>query len=136
MHDATLVQAFISCHLDYCNSLLYGINDRFLHRVQSVHNTAACLVTGARRCDHITPVLQQLHWLPVCQQIIFKIAGLVRQLLAGVAPMYLADNCSQLSDIGRRPLHSSSSDIQMLSVPSTHNRFGDKLYSRRSLIVE
>ena len=63
----TLVQAFISCRLDCCNSLLFGISDGLLHRLQSVENAAACLVTGARRCDHITPVLRQLHWLPVRQ---------------------------------------------------------------------
>ena len=75
----TLVQAFISCRLDCCNSLLFGISDGLLHRLQSVQNAAARLVTGARRCDHITPVLRQLHWLPVHQrEIVFKIAGLVR----------------------------------------------------------
>jgi len=61
----TLVQAFISCRLDYCNSVLYGISDGLLRRLQSVQNAAARLVSGARRRDHITPVLQQLHWLPV-----------------------------------------------------------------------
>ena len=61
----TLVQAFISCRLDYCNSLLFGISDGLLRRLQSVQNAVARLVTGARRCDHITPVLRQLHWLPV-----------------------------------------------------------------------
>jgi len=41
------------------------------------------VVTGARRCDHITPVLRQLHWLQVRQRVVFKIAGLVHQSLAG-----------------------------------------------------
>jgi len=53
----TLVQAFISCRLDYCISLLFGISDGLLHCLQSVQNAAVRLVTGARRCDHITPVL-------------------------------------------------------------------------------
>ena len=57
----TLVQAFISCRLDYCNSLLFGISDGLLRRLQSVPNAAARLVTGARRCDHITPVLSLIH---------------------------------------------------------------------------
>ena len=52
----TIAQAFISCHLDCCNSLLYGIFDSLLQRLQSVQNAAARLVTGTRRCDHITPV--------------------------------------------------------------------------------
>ena len=53
----TLVQAFISCCLDYCNSLLYGVTDNVMRRVQSLQNAAARLITGAidvvttlRRC--------------------------------------------------------------------------------------
>jgi len=42
----TLVQAFISCRLDYCNSLFYGINDGLMSRLQSVQNAAARLVSG------------------------------------------------------------------------------------------
>jgi len=118
----TLVQAFISCRLDYCNLLLYGINDRLLRRLQSVQNAAARLVTGAHRCDHITPVLRQLHWLPVCQRVVFKIAGLVHQSLFGSAPAYLADDCRLLSDVGRRPLRSNSNDTRKLLVSQTHNK--------------
>jgi len=125
----TLVQAFISCHLDYCNSLLYGISDELLQRLQSVQNTAARLVTGARCSDHITPVIWQLHWLSVCQRVAFKIAGLVHQSLAGAAPAYHADDCHLLSDVGRRPLRSHSNDIRKLLVPRTHNKLGDRSFS-------
>jgi len=61
----TLVQAFISCCRDYCNSLLYGMSDG-LRRLQLLQNAAARLVSGACWRDHIIrPVLQQLHWPPV-----------------------------------------------------------------------
>jgi len=125
----TLVQAFISCCLDYCNSLLYGIGDGLLQRFQSVQNAAARLVTGARRSDHITPVLRQLHWLPVRQRVAFKIAGLLHQSLAGAAPAYLADDCHLLSDAGRRPLRFHSNDTRKLLLPRTHNKLGDRSFS-------
>jgi len=64
--------AFISCRLDYCNSLLAGVADVYLRRLQSLQNAAARLVSGAYRHDHITPVLVGLHWLPVRQRIIYK----------------------------------------------------------------
>jgi len=117
----TLVQAFISCRLDYCNSLLFGISDGLLRRLQSVQNAATRLVTGARRCDHITPVLRQLHWLPVRQRVVFKIAGLEHQSLVGAAPAYLADDCRLLSDVGRRPLRFNSNDTRKLLVPRTQS---------------
>jgi len=49
----SLVHAFISCRLDYCNALLYGIADGQLQRLQSVQNAAARLVTGTQHTDHI-----------------------------------------------------------------------------------
>jgi len=56
-----LIPVFISCHLDYCNSLLFGINNGLLRHMQLVQNAAARLVTGAQQCDHVTLLLQQLH---------------------------------------------------------------------------
>ena len=71
-----LAQAFISTRLDYCNSLMYDISDNLNRRPQAVQNAAARPITSARRCEHITPVLQQLHWLPVRQCVHFKLAVL------------------------------------------------------------
>ena len=62
--DTRLSPAFINCRLDYCNSVLAG-PDAYFQRLQSVRNAAARLVSGARRHDHITPVLVSLYWLPV-----------------------------------------------------------------------
>ena len=61
----TLVHAFISSRLDYCNSLMYGIAENQLDKLQRIQNTAARLVAGVKKCDHISPVLRRLHWLPV-----------------------------------------------------------------------
>jgi len=77
----TLVQAFISNRLDHCNSLLYGITDNLFRRLQAVQNAAARLITGVRRLEHITPVLRQLHWLPVRQRVHFKLAVMVFKAL-------------------------------------------------------
>ena len=51
----TTVQSFVSTHLDYCNSLVYGIADGLMQRLQAIQNAAARLITGARRRDHISP---------------------------------------------------------------------------------
>ena len=51
--------------------MLYGMSDCLLRKVQ---NAAARLVTGARRYDHITPVLHQLRWLSVRQRVEYKVA--------------------------------------------------------------
>jgi len=45
----TLVQAFLSCHLDYCNLLFFRIAEGLMNQLQSVQNTAGRPVTGTRR---------------------------------------------------------------------------------------
>ena len=114
----TLAQAFVGGRLDYCNSLLYGVSEDLLRRLQSIQNAAARFITGARKYDHISPVLRDLHWLPLRQRIIFKIATLMHQCLNGLAPPYLATDCISISSMpGRRQLRSATSG--QLYIPRT-----------------
>jgi len=70
---SNLIHAFITSRLDFCNSLYYGIPDCELYRLQKILNQAARLLTGASKHQHITPILYQLHWLPVEHRITYKI---------------------------------------------------------------
>jgi len=58
---AAATTSYDNFDLDYCNALPYGVSEGLLRRVQSVQNAAAPLATGARRRDHIMPILRQLH---------------------------------------------------------------------------
>ena len=123
----TLVQVFMSCRLDYCNALFYGITDNLFRRLQSIQNAAARLLTGTRRRDHISPVLSRLHWLPVKQRVVFKLVILVFKSLRVESPSYLADNWEFIADSGRRCLRSA--DANALTVPLTYTRLGDRSFS-------
>jgi hypothetical protein len=69
---ATLVHAFISSKLDSLNSLLVGVPDYVLKRLQMIQNNAARIVLRKKKCEHVTPLLKQLHWLLVKYRIKFK----------------------------------------------------------------
>ena len=76
-------------------------------------------VFASSKCDHITPLLRQLHWLKVPWQIDYKLAVLVYKCLYGLAPSYLADELHHPAESEfRRRLRSASS--HELSVPRTH----------------
>jgi len=128
----SLVQAFVSCRLDYCNSVLAGVADVYLQRLQSVQNAAARLVFGARRHNHITPVLvglHGLHWLPVRQRIIYKTAVLVLKILHDAAPRYLAELCVPAYSMhGRQQqLRSTASGTRL--VPRTRTATGQHSFA-------
>ena len=87
-----LVHAFVSSRLDYCNSLLAGVSDELVNRLQSVLRSAARLVLRKRKFDPVSiDLCERLHWLPIRQRIQYKLGLLVYKCLHGLAPSYLSD---------------------------------------------
>ena len=80
-----LVNAIITSRLDYCNSLMFGIPKELISQLQKRQNHAARVITKWRKYNHITPVLVDLHWLPMKQRIDFKILLLTYKALNGLA---------------------------------------------------
>uniref|UniRef100_A0A3P9C069 Reverse transcriptase domain-containing protein n=1 Tax=Maylandia zebra TaxID=106582 RepID=A0A3P9C069_9CICH len=85
-----LIHAFVSSHLDYCNSLFTSLDKSSLSRLQTIQNAAARLLTRSTKRVHITPILYSLHWLPIEFRIRFKILVLTYRALNGQAPDYLS----------------------------------------------
>jgi len=112
------VVSLVLTHLDFGNAPLAGMASSQLNILQSVMNAAARLVCSAWKCDHITPLLQDLHWLRVPQRIEFKLAVLAFRCLHGMALPYYARELRHVADMdSRRHLHSAST--LKLNIPST-----------------
>ena len=68
-----IVTALVLSNLDYCNALLSGITAHQLQRLRRIQKWAARMISGIKLKDHITPILQDLHWLPVNFRISYKL---------------------------------------------------------------
>ena len=68
---SSLVAALVLARLDGGNATLAGLPACQLNRLQYVLHAAARLVYGARKFDHVTPLLRELHWLSVPERITF-----------------------------------------------------------------
>jgi len=82
----------VVCKVDYCISVLAGISGSLQNRMQSVLNAAARLICSARKSEHITPMLRDLHWLRVPKGIQFRLCVLGFRCVHGTSPAYLVSN--------------------------------------------
>ena len=112
----TLAVALILSRIDYCNTLLAGLPEKQLCRVQSLINTTARLITGTRKFDHITPVLKKLHWVKVRDRVVYKILLLIFKCRLGYGPKYISERLIPISEI---PERLRSSDSTNLYVPKS-----------------
>ena len=87
----TLVHAFVTSNFDHCNSLFYGMHQYLLNELQTIQNGAARVAMLVPKFEHITPVMVELHWLPVKYRIMYKILLLVFKCLSGEATTYLQE---------------------------------------------
>jgi len=99
-----------------------------LHAHHHQLNVAARLVFLCSRYDHITPLIQELHWLRIEQQITFKLSVHVIRHLNGLATSYLSRDLQRVSDLAARQRLRSSSTSMLVVQPTRLPTVGDRAF--------
>ena len=120
-----LVCSLVMPRLDYGNISLYGVAESLLDKLQRVQNAAGRLVVQCPRTDHITPVLYDLHWLPIRSRIMYKMLVTTFRALHHEAPAYITEMLIPYTP--SRTLRSLNTAL--LTVPATSTHYGDRAYS-------
>ena len=121
----SLTHAFVSSRLDNMNSLLFDVPKELLKKLELIQHQAARIVKKESKYCHITPILQDLHWLPIQYRIQFKILLLVYKSIHGEGPAYLA---SMLEEY-RPSRHLRSAGQSRLVEPRVHRKYGERAFS-------
>jgi hypothetical protein len=121
----TLANSLVSSKLDYCNSLYFGIPQSNIAKLQRIQNSLARAITSTSKRQHISPVLKELHWLPVKQRIEFKISLLTFKTLQNHQPTYLYEMLTPPT----HTISTRSTDSSALMVPHTQTVIGKRAFS-------
>ena len=122
---AKAVNSLVTSRLDFCNGLLIGVPNTLLTRLQVAQNSAARLVAGVRKREHITPILRSLHWLPIQQRILYKVLLMTYKVVNNLSPPeYLVSLLQPYTPA--RSLRSEQKDL--LKVPSVKRKAGERSF--------
>ena len=117
-----LIHAFVVSKIDSYNSLIFGLPKHLIDKLQHLLNAAARLIMVANKYDSITPILKELHWLPIEQRIIFNINLITFKCLNNLAPSYLKELLTLYRP--NRSLRSSSDNLKLVTVPYNLKTYG------------
>ena len=105
-----------------------GLPKSTIAPLQRAQNAAARLIGLVAPHDHVTSMLQQLHWLPMQYRITYKLCLLMHLIHTSQAPSYLTDIVPQTASVTSRTRLRSGSSLRY-EQPRTRLKFGQRAFS-------
>ena len=125
----TLVNTLVTSRLDYCNSLLCSLPNSTMKKMQSVQNAAAKLILLKPKRDRVTPLLRELHWLPIKYRFQFKILVITWKIVNGSSPANISGLISEYKQ--SRSLRSNTENF-LVRPGIPRNLLGHRAFSNLS----
>ena len=124
-----IIRSIVFSKLYYCSSVWANITASNISKLQAVQNFAARIIMKSRKFDHITPLLNELHWIPVKLHLLYRDAVLTFKCLNGTTPESLSQQFVRRADISGRCTRNSNS----LDIPFFKSATGQRTYHYRAV---
>ena len=100
-----------------------------MRKLQKIQNFAARVLTGTRKYEHITPVMNNLRWLSVPAMLALYDAILTFKCLRGLAPKYLSSRFNTCASVHGR----NTRNKNMLDIPAFNTAAGQRSFIYRAV---
>ena len=94
-----MIMPLVFIKMLYCSTVWWNTYTSNFKKLQSIQNFASKIITGSRKFYHATPLLHQLNWLPVKQQLYLRDADMTFKCANNLASGYLCLNLLQRTNI-------------------------------------
>ena len=116
-----IINALVFSKLFYCSSVWSSTSGKNIKKLQYIQNFAARIISGHRKYDHMTPILKELHWIPVKEHFMaFK-------CMNGMVPEYSSLQFTARGAASRRITRQSG----QLNIPLFTSATGQKTFQYR-----
>lgn len=114
-----VVQSLALSVLYYCLEIYGKTNDTLLHNIQKLQNFASKVTVGAKKYDHVTPIINKLEWMTISQQLTFEVAVTTFKAQNNLYPNWFSQ-FPTINDIS----NSTTRQQNDLYVPRTRTDYG------------
>ena len=124
-----VIHALVFSKMYYCSNVWANTTNKNVRKLQAVQNFACRIVSGAKKYDHVTPLLKSLSWLPVKDQLYYRQAIMAFKCMTGQAPEYLTSEfiTREHPEVSERTTRSS----QELNIPLFRTASGQRTFYYR-----
>ena len=123
-----ITDALVFSHLRYCVQVYGSGNRTVIAKLQKVFNFAARVLSGRRKYDHISDVLDRLKWLNAQQFVDFSDVCMLHKILRSGEPRALRSSLSFNHETVRRATRQSNH----LNLRRVKNNHGKRLFIHRA----
>ena len=124
-----IIASLVFSKMFYCSSVWSNTSYKNIQKLQLIQNFACKIITGARKYDHVAPLLKELNWLSVSDMLKVRDAVMVYKCINNLAPDYLCTKFKKRSSVHNHTTRNNSK----LQIPLFKSASGQRTFSYRAV---